>query len=170
MSQKICNRPLNVTYGDLRTSAEGDNSIQLYSAAFAIICTGGTTLLRRPFKYWNQQVATRHSSRTCCCAGGVRRAQGRSGGAVHRTFSLFGLNEHLLTFRQFWMICDRKLSLFLMRTACRILRLTRRLQQWLWTVCRRRLVSYRAKGHGCVAPSIHIPDTSNNAGVIRLFT
>ena len=34
MSQKICNRPLNITYGDLRTSAEGDNSIQRHSQLF----------------------------------------------------------------------------------------------------------------------------------------
>ena len=31
-------------------------------------------------------------------------------------------------------------------------------QQRLWTVCPRRLVSYRAKGQGCVAQTVHIPD------------
>ena len=34
MSQKICNRPQNVIYGDLRTSAEGDNRIQRRSQLF----------------------------------------------------------------------------------------------------------------------------------------
>ena len=37
--------------------------------------------------------------------------------------------------------------------------MTRRLQQGLWTVRPRKLVSYRAKGQGCVALSIHVPDT-----------
>jgi hypothetical protein len=163
MWQNIRNRPLKVTYGDLRTSAERDNSIQRRSQLFVHVtqrtwedCSNPGTNKRQPDIHHALAIVKVASEEHNDISDGV----------MHSTFSLVGLNEHLLTFRQFQMICDRNLSPFQMRTACRILILTRRLQHRLWTVCPRRLVSYRTKVQGCVAASIHAPDTRNELCLI----
>jgi hypothetical protein len=119
----ICNRPLNVTCGDLRTSAERDNSIHQHSQLFVHVSQ--RTWEDRSYPGANKRQPDIHHALAIVKVASEGH-NGVSDGVMHSTFSLVGLNEHLLTFRQFRMICDRNLSPFQMKTACRILILTRR--------------------------------------------
>jgi hypothetical protein len=165
MWQKIRNRPLNVTYGDIRTSAERENSIQQHSQLFVQVTQrtwedcSNTGANKRQADMHHALAIVRVASEghedvlaVQCIAHSRPRAcmniclrSDNSGWYVTRTFHFF----------RWWEL------------HARILILKRRLQQRLWTVCPRRWVLYRAKGQGCVARSIHIPDTRKGLCLTR---